>query len=293
MTPPGAVAVLLREVTYRYRGAELDAVRDVSLSIGAEEFVGVIGPNGGGKSTLLQLVLGLHEPQHGVIEVFGQAPPVARSRIGYVPQRASIDAGVPATVLDIVLMGRLTPTSWGPRFARRDVAAARASLARARVKDLEHRAWSTLSGGQRQRVLIARALVADVDLLLLDEPTAGVDTHREEELLELLGQLNAELPIVMVTHDLPLVAAHMDRALWVDRSVTARAASDVTVAGIERLVHGGGAGAHRHVPDRRARPVPSASPRRAPASRPVPGRCLPGRSGRDPSRRSGRRRAPC
>jgi zinc transport system ATP-binding protein len=254
MTPPGAVAVLLREVTFRYPGAELDAVRDVSLSIGAKEFVGVIGPNGGGKSTLLHLVLGLHEPQHGSIEVFGRPPAVARSRIGYVPQRASIDAGVPATVLDIVLMGRLTPTSWGPRFARRDVEAARASLARARVTDLERRAWSTLSGGQRQRVLIARALVADVDLLLLDEPTAGVDTHREEELLDLLGQLNAELPIVMVTHDLPLVAAHMDRAIWVDRSVTALAASDVTVAGVERLVHGDGAGAHRPVSDRRARP---------------------------------------
>jgi zinc transport system ATP-binding protein len=254
MTPPGAVAVRMREVTFRYPGAELDALHDVSLSIGATEFVGVIGPNGGGKSTLLQIVLGLHQPQRGLIEVFGHPPSVARARIGYVPQRASIDAGVPASVLDIVLMGRLTPNSWGPRFARGDVEAARASLARARVADLERRAWSTLSGGQRQRVLIARALVADVDLLLLDEPTAGVDTHREEELLDLLGQLNAELPIVMVTHDLPLVAAHMDRAIWVDRAVTAMAASDVTVAGVERLVHGSGAGAHRHASDRTAGP---------------------------------------
>ena len=84
-------------------------------------------------------------------------------------------------------------------------------------------------------MLIARALVGEVDLLLLDEPTAGVDTHREEELLDLLGELNADLPIVMVTHDLPLVAAHMDRAVWVDRKVTAMPAREVTVAGIERL----------------------------------------------------------
>jgi zinc transport system ATP-binding protein len=231
----------MREVAFRYPGAEADAVRDASLEIGATEFVGVIGPNGGGKSTLLKLVLGLLAPTRGTVEVFGEPPAAVRSRIGYVPQRASIDAGVPATVLDIVLQGRLRPDSWGPWFGRHDIEAARASLHRARVDELERRAWSTLSGGQRQRVLIARALVAEVDLLLLDEPTAGVDTHREEELLDLLGELNAELPIVMVTHDLPLVAAHMDRALWVDRRVTAMAAAEVTVADVERLVHGGGA----------------------------------------------------
>ncbi len=233
-------AVRLRDVSFRYPGADIDAVDGVTLEIGAAEFVGVIGPNGGGKSTLLQLVLGLLEPRRGTLEVFGRSPAAARSRIGYVPQRATIDAGVPATVLDIVLMGRLTRGSWGPRFSRRDVEAARAALERTRVTDLERRAWSTLSGGQRQRVLIARALVGEVDLLLLDEPTAGVDTHREEELLDLLGELNADLPIVMVTHDLPLVAAHMDRAVWVDRTVTAMPAREVTVAGIERLVHGGG-----------------------------------------------------
>ena len=221
-------------------GAEVDAVDGATLEIGGDEFVGVIGPNGGGKSTLLQLVLGLLEPERGTIEVFGRPPQEARSRIGYVPQRASIDAGVPATVLDIVLMGRLTPRSWGPRFsAPRRRRGARLAGARPRRPTSSAAPWSTLSGGQRQRVLIARALVGEVDLLLLDEPTAGVDTHREEELLDLLGELNAELPIVMVTHDLPLVAAHMDRAVWVDRTVTAMPAREVTVAGVERLMHGG------------------------------------------------------
>jgi zinc transport system ATP-binding protein len=265
MNLPG-IAVRMRGVTFRYPGAEVDAVRDADLEIGAAEFVGVIGPNGGGKSTLLQIVLGLCTPQRGLIEVFGRPPSAARSRIGYVPQRASIDGGVPATVLDIVLMGRLTEHSWGPRFARGDIEAARASLARARITDLERRSWSTLSGGQRQRVLIARALVADVDLLLLDEPTAGVDTHREEELLDLLGELNAELPIVMVTHDLPLVAAHMDRAVWVDRAVTAMPASDVTVAGVERLVHGD-ADAHRHGASSASAPAPGTLSAPGPASR--------------------------
>ncbi|HEX2466313.1 MAG TPA: ATP-binding cassette domain-containing protein, partial [Thermoanaerobaculia bacterium] len=147
-------AVRLRDVSFRYPGAEVDAVHDATLEIGGDEFVGVIGPNGGGKSTLLLLVLGLLEPRRGTIEVFGRSPQEARPRIGYVPQRASIDAGVPATVLDIVLMGRLTNGSWGPRFPRRDVDAARAALARTRVTELERRSWSTLSGGQRQRVLI-------------------------------------------------------------------------------------------------------------------------------------------
>jgi zinc transport system ATP-binding protein len=238
---PTVPAVRLDDVDFRYAGADTDALSGATLAIDGEEFVGVIGPNGGGKSTLLQLVLGLLEPRRGMIEVFGASPAAARSRVGYVPQRATIDAGVPASVLDVVLMGRLGPRSWGPRFARPDVDAARAALARTRVDDLERRAWSTLSGGQRQRVLIARALVSDVDLLLLDEPTAGVDTHREEELLDLLGELKAQLPIVMVTHDLPLVAGHMDRAVWVDRTVTAMPAAEVTVAGVERLMHDHGA----------------------------------------------------
>jgi zinc transport system ATP-binding protein len=243
---PPAPAVRLRDVCFRYPAAEVDAVCSASFDLGEREFVGVIGPNGGGKSTLLQLVLGLLVPQQGTIEVFGEPPSAARSRVGYVPQRAAIDPGVPATVLDIVLMGRLTRASWGPRFPRRDVEAARAALERARATDLDRRTWPTLSGGQRQRVLIARALVGEADLLLLDEPTAGVDTHREVELLDLLDQLNTEIPIVMVTHDLPLVAAHMDRAVWVDGTVTAMDACEVTVAGVERLMHGE-SGAHRHL----------------------------------------------
>jgi zinc transport system ATP-binding protein len=244
----GTCALRLDAVTFRYPGAETDAVAGASLEIAAREFVGVIGPNGGGKSTLLQLVLGLLAPQRGTIEVLGRTPEAARSRVGYVPQRASIDASVPADVLDIVLMGRLGRRSWGPRFPAADIARARGALARARVADLEGRGWSTLSGGQRQRVLIARALVADVDLLLLDEPTAGVDTHREEELLDLLAELNTELPIAMVTHDLPLVAAHMDRAVWVDRAITAMPAREVTVATVERLMHGDDGAQHHHVP---------------------------------------------
>jgi zinc transport system ATP-binding protein len=242
-------ALRLEAVTFRYPGAETDAVDRATVEIGAREFVGVIGPNGGGKSTLLHLVLGLLTPQRGTIEVLGRSPAAARSRVGYVPQRASIDASVPADVLDIVLMGRLGPRSWGPRFSAADIDRAHGALDRARVADLERRSRSTLSGGQRQRVLIARALVADVDLLLLDEPTAGVDTHREEELLDLLSELNSELPIVMVTHDLPLVAAHMDRAVWVDRAVTAMPAGEVTVATVERLMHGDVAhDAHHHAP---------------------------------------------
>jgi zinc transport system ATP-binding protein len=260
---PIAPAVRLRDVCFRYPGAEVDAVCGANLDLGSREFVGVIGPNGGGKSTLLQLVLGLLAPQRGTIEVFGEPPGESRSRVGYVPQRASIDPAVPATVLDIVLMGRLTRASWGPRFARRDVEAARAALERARVADLERRSWATLSGGQRQRVLIARALVGDADLLLLDEPTAGVDTHREVELLDLLGELNAEIPIVMVTHDLPLVAAHMDRAVWVDATVTVMDAREVTVAGVERLMHGE-SGAHRH--DAPSGEHPASDPVHSPAA---------------------------
>lgn len=235
MSPETAVS--LRGIRFSYPNSEA-VLEDVDLDVEARDFLGLVGPNGGGKTTLLRVILGLLEPQSGSLSVLGRRPRDVRSRIGYVPQHSKIDLGVPAEVLDVVLMGRLSRSSWGPRFARADVEAAHQALARTGTADLARRRFGELSGGQRQRVLIARALVADAELLLLDEPTAGVDIHRERELLSLLHELNRKLPIVLVSHDITLVSSHLKRAAWVNRSVTCYAAAELSPEVIETIYHG-------------------------------------------------------
>jgi zinc transport system ATP-binding protein len=209
----------------------------VNLVVEGNDFLGLVGPNGGGKTTLLRVLLGLLEPQQGRVLIFGEEPEIVRSRVGYVPQLATIDASVPAVVRDVVLMGRLSRSSWGPRFDPEQMAAAQAALEQAGAAALAGRRFGELSGGQQQRILIARALAADAELLILDEPTSGVDLHRERELLELLHRLNESLPIILVSHDVTLVSAHLKSAAWVNRTLTSYAASDLSPEVIERIFH--------------------------------------------------------
>jgi zinc transport system ATP-binding protein len=221
--------VELEHVTFAYPPDMSEpALDDVSLAIATDEFLGVIGPNGGGKTTLLKVILGLIEPQRGSARVFGMSPVQARTRIGYVPQHARIDPGVPANVLDVVLTGRLGLSSWGPLYGRRHVEAAMAALEQTEMATLARRTIGTLSGGQRQRVLIARALASQAQLLLLDEPTAGVDRRVERSLTDLLHRLNEKLPIVIVSHDVAFVSAHLKRVACLNRRITCHAASEVT-----------------------------------------------------------------
>ena len=232
MSEQSPIAVLER-VTFRYGHGDTPVLRDVDLRIEARDFVGVIGPNGGGKTTLLRLISGELSAR-----VFGRPPAAVRHRVGYVPQHAVIDPAVPATALDIVLMGRLRLSSWGPRFAPAHLDAAMEAMTLPGPQDLSRRAIRELSGGQRQRVLIARALAAEAELLLLDEPTQGVDLHREREVLELLERLNESMPIVMVSHDVHMVAAHLKSAFCVNRTVERYVAREVSPEVIEHMYHG-------------------------------------------------------
>jgi zinc transport system ATP-binding protein len=191
----------------------------------------IVGPNGGGKTTLVKLILGLLEPSVGEIRVFGKPPKTARSRIGYMPQHLLYDPLFPVTVSDIVLMGRLRNGGLRGFFGWPDALdreTASEVLRQVGMEDFSRRPFSSLSGGQRQRVLIARALAGRPDLLLLDEPTSNVDTLVEAQLLELLGKLNERMTIMMVTHDLGFVSEMVEKVVCVNRRVAVHPTNDIS-----------------------------------------------------------------
>ena len=210
-------AVCLKGVDFSYgRHAVLRAV-DLDIEEGA--FVSIVGPNGGGKTTLLRLMLGLLKPQSGDVHIFGEIPSAARRRIGYMPQHTNLDPLFPVTALDVVLMGRLgLRLQLGP-FSRNDGKTARASLDDCEALDLADRPFADLSGGQRQRVLIARALAGEPDLLLLDEPTASLDPGVQDDLYELLHRLNKKMTVILVSHDVSVVSRHVRQVICVNVDV--------------------------------------------------------------------------
>jgi len=218
-------ALDFRKANFRYR--EVPVLVDVSLRVEEGECVAMIGPNGGGKSTLLKLALGLLKPESGAIHVFDHAPHTGCRLIGYVPQHLHFDPKFPVTCLEVVLMGRLDRLPWWGRYSLEDRAAAHESFRRVGLAGMEERPFASLSGGQKQRVLIARALFTEPRLLLLDEPTANVDLTVEERFVELLEELRAKVTIVLVTHDLGLVERLTDQVICVNRRVHRHRVSDL------------------------------------------------------------------
>ena len=190
-----------------------------SFALNEGESICIVGPNGGGKSTLIRLALGLEQPATGKILVFGAKPETMRHRVGYMPQHINFDPQFPITVIDIVLMGRLgAGIGIGP-FRKSDRSAAMAALEKVDLTDVSSCRFSELSGGQRQRALIARALVGNPDLLLLDEPTTNVDQTIERQFRETLRKLSGKMSIVLVSHDLSFVSGWLEHVLCVNRDV--------------------------------------------------------------------------
>ncbi len=219
-------ALELRNLSYSYDGTPV--IEGANLTVRCGEFVTVVGPNGGGKTTLLKLVLGLLRPDSGSVRVFGCRPEESKPRMGYVPQHSDIDPSFPATVLDVVLMGRLGKTRRFGMYTREDVDAAMAALVDVELAELSRRPFSKLSGGQRQRTLIARALASRPDILLLDEPTANLDIAMEQELYEILLRLKKRLTLLLVSHDLAFVSGFTDTVACVSRTVVVHTTSEVT-----------------------------------------------------------------
>jgi zinc transport system ATP-binding protein len=223
--------VAAKEVSFSYNGNKV--LTEVNFTVESGDFVSVIGPNGGGKTTLAKLMLGLLLPDSGTIEIMGKAPAKVRTRMGYVPQYSNFDTQFPVSVLDVVLMGKMTG---GIGFySRTEKQEASMSLEYVGLGGFEKHSFAELSGGQRQRVLIARALAGSPDILLLDEPTASVDTSVEDKLKTLLDRLRTHLTILMITHDLGFVSEQINKVICVNREVRIHESKKVTPEMIESL----------------------------------------------------------
>jgi ABC-type Mn2+/Zn2+ transport system ATPase subunit len=213
-------AIELRGVSVGYRGQL--ALEDVNLSVPAGSMLAIVGPNGGGKSTLLKLLLGLLTPWGGSVEVLGVDAVSARANIGYVPQTGSGDWGFPATVAEVVMMGRYRRLGWFRRPGRADWVAVHEALEQVGMSARRDRQVGELSGGQQQRVFFARALVQEPRLLLLDEPLAGVDALTERDIYQLLRDLsNRGVTVLFTTHNLSTVAEQFDLVAFVNRRIVA------------------------------------------------------------------------
>ncbi|WP_207188641.1 metal ABC transporter ATP-binding protein [Thiocystis minor] len=242
---PEAPVILVRDLSFSYGDALV--LEQVNLSIAPGEFVGLVGPNAGGKSTLLKLILGLLAPQTGQIRVLGQPPRQAARRIGYVPQFPSFPRDFPISVEQAVAMGRLGigPMLGWHRAADRD--AARRALEEVEALDLARRRIGTLSGGQLQRVLLARALAGEAEILILDEPTANIDQRVESDIFDLLAVLNRRLTILLVSHDIAFISDYVSRVACLNRTLLYHGTDAVNAETIQQL-YGGHVRlvAHRH-----------------------------------------------
>lgn len=213
----------LDHVTVHYQ--QLVALEDVTLRVTPGEFLALIGPNGSGKTTLIKTILGLVRPIAGTVRLFGRPPQQLNGewkRVGYVPQIAQIDHRFPIRVFDVVLMGRYGRVGLIHRPGQSDREAVWRALARVGLSELAQRPIGRLSGGQRQRALVARALANEPELLLLDEPTTGVDVGTTEGLFDLLETLHHQgMTILVVSHDVGVVAQHVDRVACLNRRLVA------------------------------------------------------------------------
>ncbi|OPY69972.1 MAG: High-affinity zinc uptake system ATP-binding protein ZnuC [Syntrophorhabdaceae bacterium PtaU1.Bin034] len=225
--------ITFQDVGFSYSGSPV--IEHVSFTIQERSFVSIVGPNGGGKTTLLKLILSLLKPSRGTITVFGMPPDKARSFVGYMPQHVQFDSHFPVTVLDVVLMGRLRRGMRLGPYRKKDRAVCLEALQKLEMYDARNRPFGALSGGQRQRVLVARALAAEPQLLLLDEPTSNVDMAVETELFELLHALSETITVIVVSHDLGFVSQYVERVVCVNRRVFVHPTTAITGEMINEL----------------------------------------------------------
>jgi len=208
----------VKNVTFGYRERD-PVIIDASFQIMPSQLVAIIGPNGGGKTTLLKLLMGFLEPWQGTISIFRKRPTRYPNGIAYVPQMTSFDRQFPMTVFDLVLTGRLFNLPWWGQYRKQDREKAMSALEEVHLEEFAKKPFSSLSGGQLQRALIARALVSEPKIILLDEPLAHLDATAENELVELLGHIRKKKTILMVTHNIQSILSSVEHILCVQGRV--------------------------------------------------------------------------
>lgn len=217
----GQTIIELADVSFSY--SKDPAIKNITLEIHKGDYVGIVGPNGGGKTTLLKVMLGLYKPQHGRVKLFDQSIEEFKdwSKIGYVPQRLQVDANFPITVEEVVGMGLVGKLGLFRFRGKLDHQKISQALAHVEMENFKSRLIGDLSGGQQQRVLIARALVSDPEVIFLDEPTVGVDVKTQKQFYGFLRMLNQELDLtlVLVTHELDVVAHESTELGYINRTL--------------------------------------------------------------------------
>ena len=227
--------VKLNNVWVQYDGTPV--LEDINLSIRRDDFLGLIGPNGGGKTTLLKLMLGLVAPSRGEVTILGENPKRGRKHVGYVPQHSLFDRDFPINVMEVALTGRLSRTGPFHRYSQADRDVAVEALRSVGMLDFKKRQIGMLSGGQQQRVFVARALVSEPSLLLLDEPMSSVDTPMQAEFYELLEQLKQRMPIVLVSHDISAVSVYVNKIACLNLKLYYHESKELTAEDMEAAYH--------------------------------------------------------
>jgi len=211
-------AIEIRNLSFSYE--KTPVLSDVNFSVDVGDFLAIIGPNGGGKSTLMKLIVGLLKPSEGDVRVFGEKVPSKKVSIGYVPQNTNRNLEFPITVAETV--------STGLPLYKSNPQKVKEALETVKMESFAGRRLGELSGGERQRVLIARALAADPQILFLDEPSSNIDAQGQEDLYGLLAELNAKMTIVIVSHDLMVLSNHVKSVACVNRTVHFHSGSKIT-----------------------------------------------------------------
>ncbi len=228
-------AILVKNLWVQY--GHTAVLREVNLALNNQIFLGVIGPNGGGKTTFLKTLLGLVSPSKGEVRIFGKEPKDARGMVGYVAQKSLLDIDFPIRAWEAVLMGRLCHTGLLRPYSQEDKEAALEALKQVEMHQFQNRHLGELSGGQLQRILIARALASNPKLLLLDEPTTGVDKPMQASVYELLSELKKKMTIVMVSHDIGVVSAYVDKIACLSGKLYYHDSKEIVKEELEEAYH--------------------------------------------------------
>lgn len=217
-------AIDIKNVSFAYE--KQLTLENINLTVKEKDFLAIIGPNGGGKSTLLKLILGMIKPQKGSISVLDKTPAKSLTHIGYVPQNTNVNTDFPIKVIEVVMMGHVGGKRPLFGYGKDEVLCAMGALAQVGMEEYAHSKIGALSGGQRQRVMIARALCAHPEILILDEPTSSIDITGQKEIYDLIKTLNEHITVIVVSHDISVILEYANKAAHINKTLSYHDISD-------------------------------------------------------------------